>query len=1581
MSIRQYLRGILASSKRNSGRRRPAQARPTPLYGRLELEPLEQRTLLSLDFIPAAYTTPIDNTDAAQGLSLNGVPVVEPQIAVNPQNPGQIALSSHGLMKVSNDGGATYGAVLNFPLAGNRGDTSEVFDNTGRLFWTTLTNPASGGGISIYITEVNPQTGKAVGTVNRVTTPPLNAGDDKENLTSDRYGDLYVSWTRFFNCTDPANLGGCTGGTAIMLARSTDHGATWAPAVTLSAAADGYVWPSTVTVAANDTVFVAYHSQPNQNDHTADRVVVVGYNNDLGFQVSRSVALPNARIRGSYPNSGFNTLTIGIGQAWVLADPRHFGNLYVVGVDDPSNGGTGDVSDVLIARSTDFGVTWSQATVESGPTNTYRVFVTAAIDQFGDIAIAWYDNRALATNSAGNYLLDVYAAYSTDGGQTWSSSFKISDRALDTLNTRIDEYFGIAVYGDKAYVAWEGNTFDQFGNRLNGQQCWTDSFGIRGALRYTDTIGFRDNLKLRNLAGKGSSFELLQGASRLYVGQWSNMTSITLNTGFGPDTVDIENTVRGVPVTVDCGTGNGTTIVSGDAGVLRNIAGDLIVNGDANYNSQLVVNDAADAGSGSTITVTANTIQQAKLARVGGFATGVIRYQGFRNGSVTVNGGPGGNTFNIQSTSNSPTMLVGSGPDNVNIGVKGSVQYLGSPLTITNPHSYSAVNIDDSADSTGRTVIIYNNGPANGSFTVISGLTRPGSGDIKLQGADLSALSISTGDGGNAYRIHDTPAGLTTTINTGAGSDVVTVDGTTGALNLNLQLGSNSVFVGTSNADLGRIQGAVNITGSGIDHLKIDDSASLVGHYYDLYADHLVRQDRVTEQPDAALISFRGMLAVALYGGHGPTNTLYVLGSSAAVDVYGAPGSQDTFAPLPGFQPFLGPVACHGQAADGDFAYYDDTVFTGTAQTYTVSVNPAFPTIQRVDRTGEATVTYDGVYQVLLNTAVVGGNAVNVQGVAPGIALGLLVFSGDQVTIGSRTPNLGGTLANIHSLVLISGAGATGPNVTVDDSADTTGRVVTISPPIPNDPFNYSEMAGLAPSPIFWHFNSSSGHMNVLGGLGDDSFAVQGGIPDAGLSIDGGSGVNTLTFDDSAATSPHNYQLSVGQFIRDDGFGASLPPLIYNSFSTISLNAADGGSTITVNSTAAGTNLVINSGMGPDLGVIGLVAEQNALLGPIALHIQPGAFELVEYADLNNPNPQTYTFTNNTIGRSGQADVTYDGAFVGAFAIELFEPTVGGNKTYVQSAAAGSELRTFDSNGDQVVVGSQAPNTGGDLHGIQGFVGVTASDPNAQVSFVIDDSGNMDTTPRQVVFSPVRDADGYINMLGFAPGSTPLGWNLPPSSSVKVLGGTADTIFSMQPIVAQTPLTIVGGTGSNTLDYSGYITDPAQPGVTVNLQTGIATGLAGISDPNTGRVTIQNVIGSIGNDVLTAGADRSILIGGGGADQLFGGSGEDLLIAGATDYTQPGNLNLAALDAIIQEWNRTDLGFDDRMSDLFTGSNPTGTPAKNVIAGTPLLLNNMTVHDDLAADSLTGGTGRDWFIIGAHDQINNGKPGDAITMV
>ncbi|HTK75270.1 MAG TPA: LamG domain-containing protein, partial [Gemmataceae bacterium] len=181
---------------------------------------------------------------------------------------------------------------------------------------------------------------------------------------------------------------------------------------------------------------------------------------------------------------------------------------------------------------------------------------------------------------------------------------------------------------------------------------------------------------------------------------------------------------------------------------------------------------------------------------------------------------------------------------------------------------------------------------------------------------------------------------------------------------------------------------------------------------------------------------------------------------------------------------------------------------------------------------------------------------------------------------------------------------------------------------------------------------------------------------------------------------------------------------------------------------------------------------------------------------------QTYTVTANTVRRSGQADVTYDGAF----ALFVFEPTVGGNSTSIQGVAAGSLVKTINSDRDQVVIGSRAPNTGGSLQGILDTVEVTTNDPNARVSLLVDDSADTDMTARHVTFT--KDSENQINMVGLAPLSNAIAWNLTPTSSVRVLGGPADETFFVRPILSETPLSIDGGGGVNALDYSNW-TGPA----------------------------------------------------------------------------------------------------------------------------------------------------------------------------
>ena len=207
-------------------------------------------------------------------------------------------------------------------------------------------------------------------------------------------------------------------------------------------------WPSDVGVAPNGDVYVAWHQQPGfdgvgdlgGNPDGTSGQIVVRRSTDGGQTFSPAVPAfgpGQADITYNIQNSpgdtpGTDSWKQGQGQPWVMPDPTRLGNICVVASDDPDNvhGTAGDDADIVIARSADDGASWTQTTVPVDPPGgSHQFFPTAAIDEFGTIAVAWYDTRNGNSNPGGNFLLDIFATYSTDGGLTWATPFQVSDVA------------------------------------------------------------------------------------------------------------------------------------------------------------------------------------------------------------------------------------------------------------------------------------------------------------------------------------------------------------------------------------------------------------------------------------------------------------------------------------------------------------------------------------------------------------------------------------------------------------------------------------------------------------------------------------------------------------------------------------------------------------------------------------------------------------------------------------------------------------------------------------------------------------------------------------------------------------------------------------------------------------------------------------------------------------------------------------------------------------------------------------------------------------------------------------------------
>lgn len=134
------------------------------------------------------------------------------------------------------------------------------------------------------------------------------------------------------------------------------------------------------------------------------------------------------------------------------------------------------------------------------------------------------------------------------------------------------------------------------------------------------------------------------------------------------------------------------------------------------------------------------------------------------------------------------------------------------------------------------------------------------------------------------------------------------------------------------------------------------------------------------------------------------------------------------------------------------------------------------------------------------------------------------------------------------------------------------------------------------------------------------------------------------------------------------------------------------------------------------------------------------------------------------------------------------------------------------------------------------------------------------------------------------------------------------------------------------------------------------------------------LVGGAGNDWLFGGRGRDLLIGGAGSDHLFAGRGQDILIGGTTDFDN----NPQALNGIMTEWGRTDVGFRTRVGHL-DGSLAGGLNGA-------YYLNATTVHDDGTTDYLYGRSNAlDWFLVNRDgpnaDHLHHVRHHDVVTEV
>jgi len=124
---------------------------------------------------------------------------------------------------------------------------------------------------------------------------------------------------------------------------------------------------------------------------------------------------------------------------------------------------------------------------------------------------------------------------------------------------------------------------------------------------------------------------------------------------------------------------------------------------------------------------------------------------------------------------------------------------------------------------------------------------------------------------------------------------------------------------------------------------------------------------------------------------------------------------------------------------------------------------------------------------------------------------------------------------------------------------------------------------------------------------------------------------------------------------------------------------------------------------------------------------------------------------------------------------------------------------------------------------------------------------------------------------------------------------------------------------------------------------------------------------------------RDLLIGGVGSDCLYGDWHDDILIAGQTYW----DANDTALLAIMDEWTRTDLDYAGRVDNLRGVNNGQFANRRNggyfLSADGEGEAARVTVFNDYEKDTLTGGSGRDWFLANLHNEGDQHEKKDKLT--
>lgn len=333
---------------------------------------------------------------------------IEPSIAINPNNPNEMAAGSvlTDYYYSKNGGKSWRSKTLKSPY-GVWGDPVLMFDTKDRLYYFHLSSYKKTTHLDRIVCQ---STDKLCGKFTEGTFPKPNGTkvqDKHWTVVDPNDNAIYMTWTQF----DAYNSSDVNDSSLIVFSKSLDQGSTWSDPITIS----------------------KFPGDCKDNDNTVEGAVpAVGPNGEIyvtwagpkGLVMQKSTDKGETWLdeeRMIEPQFGGWTLTIpGIYRAnglpilkCDLSDGPNKGTLYLNWCDQKE----GDTNtDVWLMKSTDGGDSWSKRTrVNQDNSNNHQFFTWMSVDPSnGYLYFVYYDRRNHSDTKT-----DVYISVSRDGGKTF----------------------------------------------------------------------------------------------------------------------------------------------------------------------------------------------------------------------------------------------------------------------------------------------------------------------------------------------------------------------------------------------------------------------------------------------------------------------------------------------------------------------------------------------------------------------------------------------------------------------------------------------------------------------------------------------------------------------------------------------------------------------------------------------------------------------------------------------------------------------------------------------------------------------------------------------------------------------------------------------------------------------------------------------------------------------------------------------------------------------------------------------------------------------------------------------------------